>query len=177
MAEEGDSNLSESWRGVRTQSTGDKKPLLLWSLLPKWVWLEISHKPDPGRRQTLHYRLVDVTPPWPSSWVLSSPGLLILSHFAVTDALLSLKEGCLRNSLEVWWLGLGAFTVRAWVQFLIKGLRSCKPHSLAKKKNKNDKKDVLKCCLKKKRCCFTSQPIWGRPEFDLWVGKISWRRA
>ena len=83
------------------------------------------------------YRLVDVTPPWPSSWVLSSPGLLILPHFAVTDALLSLKEGCLRNSLEVWWLELGAFTVRAWVQFLIKGLRSRKPHSLAKKKKKN----------------------------------------
>ena len=32
------------------------------------------------------------------------------------------------SSLEVQWLGLGLFTVKAWVQSLVRELRSCKPH-------------------------------------------------
>ena len=44
------------------------------------------------------------------------------------------------NSLAVQWLGLCAFTARAWVQSLAGELRSCKPlrdtHGAAKKKKK-----------------------------------------
>ena len=38
------------------------------------------------------------------------------------------------NSLAVQWLGLGAFTAGAWVQSLVKELRSCKSCDVAKKK-------------------------------------------
>ena len=34
------------------------------------------------------------------------------------------------------WLGLGAFTAGAWVQSLVRELRSCKPGGAAKKKEK-----------------------------------------
>ena len=36
----------------------------------------------------------------------------------------------------VQWLGLGAFTAMAQVQSLVRELRSCKLHSVAKKKKK-----------------------------------------
>ena len=38
------------------------------------------------------------------------------------------------NSLAVQWLGLLAFTARAWVQSLVRELRSCKPRDMAKRK-------------------------------------------
>ena len=44
-----------------------------------------------------------------------------------------LKNSPLGNSLEVQWLGLGAFTAVAQVQSLVGELRSCKPHGVAKK--------------------------------------------
>ena len=36
----------------------------------------------------------------------------------------------------VWWLGFHTFTAMAWVQFLVRELRSCKLHGLARKKKK-----------------------------------------
>ena len=39
------------------------------------------------------------------------------------------------NSLAVQWLGLHAFTAGAWVQSLVRELRSPKPRGAAKKKN------------------------------------------
>ena len=38
------------------------------------------------------------------------------------------------NSLAVQWLGLRAFTARAWVQSPVRELTSCKPRSVAKTK-------------------------------------------
>ena len=40
------------------------------------------------------------------------------------------KEYC----VGILWLGLGAFTAVAWVQFLVQELRSCKPRGAAKEK-------------------------------------------
>ena len=37
------------------------------------------------------------------------------------------------NSLVVQWLGFGVFTVGAWVQYLIRELRFCKPSGAGKK--------------------------------------------
>ena len=39
----------------------------------------------------------------------------------------------LRNPLVVRWLGLHAFTAKAWVQFLVEELRSLEPCRVAKK--------------------------------------------
>ena len=36
--------------------------------------------------------------------------------------------------MVVQWLGLGAFAARAWVQSLVRELRSCKLHRIKKKK-------------------------------------------
>ena len=36
------------------------------------------------------------------------------------------------NSLEIQWLGLGAFTTKVWVQPLVGELRYHKPHDVAK---------------------------------------------
>ena len=47
-----------------------------------------------------------------------------------------------RNSLVVQWSGLDAFTPVAWVQFLIRVLRSHKPCSTAKKEKKKWAKDL-----------------------------------
>ena len=41
------------------------------------------------------------------------------------------------NSLAVQWLGLSAFTVGAWVQSLVRELKSHKLCSMAKKKKQN----------------------------------------
>ena len=41
------------------------------------------------------------------------------------------------SSLVVQWLGLGSFTAGAWVQSLVRELRSSKLHCVAKKKKKN----------------------------------------
>ena len=48
-----------------------------------------------------------------------------------------LKKKNSGNSLAVQRLGLGAFTARAQVQLLVGELRSHKPHSMAKRKKKN----------------------------------------
>ena len=40
------------------------------------------------------------------------------------------------NSLAVQWLGVGTFTARAWVQSLVRELRSRKPQKGAAKKKK-----------------------------------------
>ena len=40
------------------------------------------------------------------------------------------------NSMVVQWLGLGAFTARPQVQSLVGELRSCKPGSMAKKRER-----------------------------------------
>ena len=44
------------------------------------------------------------------------------------------------NSLVVQWLGLWTFTATAWVQSLVRELRSHKLHGVAKKKRKKEKK-------------------------------------
>ena len=44
------------------------------------------------------------------------------------------------NSPAVQGLGLGVFTARAWVQSLVKELRSCKPCGMSKRKKKRKKK-------------------------------------
>ena len=42
------------------------------------------------------------------------------------------------NSLVVQWLGLSALTAGAQVQYLLRELRSCKPHSTGKKNYSHD---------------------------------------
>ena len=44
------------------------------------------------------------------------------------------------NSLVVQWLGLSAFTARAWVQSLVRELRSHKPSGATRKKQQNKTK-------------------------------------
>ena len=48
----------------------------------------------------------------------------------------SLKEHPKENSLVLQWLGLSAFTAQAWVQSLVRELRSCRLHGTAQKKKK-----------------------------------------
>ena len=43
------------------------------------------------------------------------------------------------NSLAIQWLELGTFTAVAWLQYLVRELRSCKPRIVAKKKKKERK--------------------------------------
>ena len=45
------------------------------------------------------------------------------------------------NSPAVQGLGLGVFTARAWVQSLVKELRSCKPCGMSKRKKKKGKEE------------------------------------
>ena len=47
-----------------------------------------------------------------------------------------------RNSPVVQWLGTDAFTPVAWVQFLVRVIRSHKPCSMAKKEKKKWAKDL-----------------------------------
>ena len=47
-----------------------------------------------------------------------------------------------RNSPVVQWLGLDAFAPVAWVQFLVRVIRSHKPCSMAKKEKKKWAKDL-----------------------------------
>ena len=47
----------------------------------------------------------------------------------------SLKIIHLGNSLAVQWLGLGAFTAKAQARCLVRELRFCKPHCVAKLEN------------------------------------------
>lgn len=42
------------------------------------------------------------------------------------------------NSPAVQGLGFGVFTARAWVQSLVKELRSCKPCGMSKRKKKRE---------------------------------------
>ena len=62
----------------------------------------------------------------------------------------SLKEHPKENSLVLQWLGLSAFTAQAWVQSLVRELRSCRLHSTAKTKKRNligsDVESVLLLC-------------------------------
>ena len=39
-----------------------------------------------------------------------------------------------------WWLGFHILTAMAWVQSLVRGLRSCKLHSLAREKEREREK-------------------------------------
>ena len=58
------------------------------------------------------------------------------SYSDASDHIISMwyKEECPGNSLTVHWLGLGTFIAGAWVQPLLRELRSCKPHGVAKTK-------------------------------------------
>ena len=53
------------------------------------------------------------------------------------------------NSLAVQWLGLRAFTAegRVQVQSLVRDLRSCKPHGVAKKPPQNQKNATVNAIL------------------------------
>ena len=52
----------------------------------------------------------------------------------------SLKEHPKENSLVLQWLGLSAFTAQAWVQSLVRELRSCRLHGTAPPKKNYPKK-------------------------------------
>ena len=54
-------------------------------------------------------------------------------YMAVSSLKFGLKNKQAGSSPEVQWLGPGAFTAVARVQFLLGKLRSCKPRSMANK--------------------------------------------
>ena len=51
---------------------------------------------------------------------------------------ISFPDNPTESSLVAWWLGFQAFTSVAWVQSLVRGLRSHKPHGTTKKKKKKN---------------------------------------
>ena len=79
----------------------------------------------------------------------------------------SVEKQALGSSLVVQWLGLGTFTVVAWVQSLVRELRSCKPCGSAKKQTKKPPSTLM-------ALLFQSVPL-GQAGVVLtrpgWVGK------
>ena len=62
--------------------------------------------------------------------------------------------------MAVQWLGPGAFTAEAWVQSLAGELRSCKPHSGAKKEEEKKLNKQTKLCLVLLSLVYSAQSFW-----------------
>ena len=67
----------------------------------------------------------------------------IYFRFLLKGFALKKKIELVGNSLEIQWLGLGAFTTKVWVQPLVGELRYHKPHDVAKNGGKKKRYRLL----------------------------------
>ena len=81
-------------------------------------------------------------------WQMDS---LPLNHQGHPDFFFFKRKPLHGKSLVVQWLELRAFTAVAWVQFLVKELRSHKPHGTVKNKRQKENSFMMMMCTSIKR--------------------------